>query len=132
MYHTLCNSGSSRYFSGRYGIRQAEARSPKIVWSLLISETWPSLMLMWLGTWTNGASAAVTTASASPTGRPSFATIWKNRSAVRGWSRSKMASVRGPKYLSWLISARLRSIAGTPLVLAGDSILQRRAPLIRR
>ncbi len=111
MYHTLCKSGSSRYFCGRYGIRQAEARSPRIVWSLLISETWPSLMLIWLGTWTNGASAAVTTESASPTERPSFATIRKNRSVVRGWSRSRMAAVRGPKYLSWLISARLRSIA---------------------
>ena len=38
MYQTLCNSGSSRYFSGRYGIRQVDARSPSSVWSLLVSD----------------------------------------------------------------------------------------------
>ena len=69
---------------------------------------------MWLGTWTNGASAAVTTASASPIERPSRATMRKNRSAVRGWSRSRMASVSGPKDLSSLISSRLRSMTALP------------------
>ncbi len=58
-------------------MRPAEVRSPRIVWSLLTSVICPSRTLMWLGTWTNGASAAVTTPSASPTERPCRATIWK-------------------------------------------------------
>ena len=55
---------------------------------------------MWFGTWTNGASAAVTTLSASPMDRPWRFTIWKKMSVVRGWSRSRMASVRRPNDLS--------------------------------
>ena len=39
---------------------------------------------MWLGTCTNGASAVVTTSSASPIDCPSRFTIRKKRSAVRG------------------------------------------------
>jgi hypothetical protein len=49
----------------------------------LIKVIWPSRTLIWLGTWTNGASAAVTTLSASPTECPSRV-IRKNRSVVRG------------------------------------------------
>ena len=55
-----------------------------MVWSLLISVIWPSRTLMWLGTCTKGASAAVTTLSAWPTVYPCRATILKNRSVVRG------------------------------------------------
>ena len=84
MYHTLCSIGSRRYSSGRYGVRSAEVRRPRIVWSLLISVICPSRTLMWFGTWTNGASASVTTLSASPIERPSRRTRLKKRSAVRG------------------------------------------------
>src|SRR5688572_8423198 len=64
-----------------------------MVWSLLTSVIWPSRTLTWLGTCTNGASAAATTARASPRGRFSRRTIpWKS-SVVRAWSRARMASV---------------------------------------
>jgi hypothetical protein len=53
----------------------------------------PSRTSMWLGTWTNGASAAVTSPSASPTERPSRRTMRKKRSVVRAWSRARIASV---------------------------------------
>ena len=84
MYQTLCKSGSNRCDSGRNGPRLTEVRRPRIVWSLLISVIAPSRTLMWLGTCTNGASALVTTDSASPSERPSRLTIWKKRSAARG------------------------------------------------
>ena len=85
MYQTPCRSGRRRYGSGRYGARLAEVRRPRIVWSLLMRVIWPSRTLMWLGTWTNGASAAVTTSSASPNERLSSRfTIRKKRSVVRG------------------------------------------------
>src|SRR5262245_37657549 len=42
-----------------------------MVWSLLTRVIWPSRTLMWLGTCTKGASAAVTTPRASESGRPS-------------------------------------------------------------
>src|SRR2546428_8630585 len=71
MYQTPCKSGSSRWLSGRNGARLRAARRPRIVWSLLISVIWPSRTLMWLGTWTNGASALVTTSRASLSERPS-------------------------------------------------------------
>ncbi len=84
MYQTDCSNGSRRYGSGRNGARLVEVRRPRIVWSLLMSVICPSRTLMWFGTWTNGASAAVTTLSASLTERPCRATIWKKRSVVRG------------------------------------------------
>jgi hypothetical protein len=49
-----------------------------------MSVIWPSRTLMWLGTWTNGASAVVTTSSASAIDCPSRLTIRKKRSVVRG------------------------------------------------
>jgi hypothetical protein len=55
-----------------------------MVWSLLTNVIIPSRTLMWFGTWTNGASAAVTAPSASPSECPSRRTIWKKRSVVRG------------------------------------------------
>lgn len=83
MYQTLCSIGSSRYGSGRYGISDVDVRRPRIVWSLLIRVMMPSRTLIWFGTWTNGASASVTTLSASPMLRPSRRTrLWK-MSAVR-------------------------------------------------
>src|ERR1041384_7092519 len=94
MYQTLCSSGSSRYSAGRNGARSCEARRPRIVWSLLMSVICPSRTSMWLGTWTTGASAAVTPPRASPTERPSRRTMRKNRSVVRAWSRARIASVR--------------------------------------
>ena len=103
MYQTLWSIGSRRYSWGTYGTRLIDVRSPRIVWSLFTSVICPSRTLMWLGTWTNGASAAVTTLSASPIERPWRATIRKNRSAVRGWSRSRMASVSRSNDLSWRI-----------------------------
>ena len=83
MYQTLCRSGSRRCVSGRKGARFVEVRRPRMVWSLLMRVICPSRMLMWLGTWTKGASAAVTTLSASLVERPSRI-IRKKRSVVRG------------------------------------------------
>ena len=121
MYQTLCNSGSRRWDSGRYGIRAVEVRRPRIVWSLFTSTICPSRTLIWFGTWTNGASAAVTTLSASPTERPSRATMPWNRSAVRGWSRCRMASVSASKALSWRMVSRLMSMgAGLRLDVSND------------
>src|SRR5580704_18374274 len=78
----------------------------------------PSLMLMWHGTLTKGASAAVTIESASPTDCP-LCTILAKMSVVFAWSRPRIDSVNRLKLLSALISARLSSIS----VLSGAAYL---------
>src|SRR5262249_17293037 len=75
----------------------------RMVWSLLMSVICPSRTLMWLGTWTKGASAVVTAPSASPIERPSRATMRWKRSVVRGWSRSRMDSVSMSTALSAIV-----------------------------
>src|SRR5262245_13540254 len=66
---------------------------------------------MWLGTCTKGASAEASTPRASPVDRRWRATIWKYRSVVRGWSRSRIASVSPSKNASWRICSRVISMA---------------------